>query len=249
MPAKMTIELIYPNWPHIEGICAVSTTRKGGVSQIPFEGLNVGAHVGDATDCVSANRDRLLGKLSLSEHYVCWLNQVHGSVVCEAGTNLGKIPDADGAFTRRKNTACVVMTADCLPVLLASIDGSAVAAVHAGWRGLSCGVLEAAIDEFDSPAQLQAWLGPAIGPAAFEVGSDVKLAFTNKYSGCERYFEQGRPHKWYADLFGLARQILNSRGVERIFGGNYCTYSDPALFYSFRRDGLTGRMATLIWKR
>jgi YfiH family protein len=221
------------------------TTRLGGVSRPPFESLNLGDHVGDTAALVSENRSRLRDILP-AEPY--WLRQMHGRGVARAeeGTDL---PQADAAFSRRTGTVCAVMTADCLPVLFCDEAGGVVAAAHAGWRGLAAGVLEATVAAMHVSAdRILAWMGAAIGPQAFEVGEDVRKAFVNDLAATADAFGPGKEAgKWRADIYRLARLRLARIGVTRVYGGGLCTYTDGLRFYSFRRDGRTGRMASLIW--
>lgn len=238
------IELIRPDWPAPPRVAACSTTRIGGVSKAPWDSFNLAAHVGDDPDAVAANRARLAALLELRAGPL-WLEQVHGTRVCTFDDN-----DlcADASFSDRAMQVCVVMTADCLPVLLCSRRGNAVAAAHAGWRGLLAGVLEQTVARFGGAADdVLAWLGPAIGPQAFEVGEDVRSAYVDEDPAAARHFVANRPGHWLADIYALARMRLSRAGVVAVYGGGYCTYSDPQRFFSYRRDGVTGRMASLIW--
>lgn len=242
-----TIEWLTPEWPAPSRVRAASTTRIGGVSGGPWSGLNLGDHVGDEPAAVAANR-RLLGEALHLPAAPGWLRQVHGTRVCDAAAIAdGECQEADAVFTDVPGRVCAVMTADCLPVLLCTADGSAVAALHAGWRGLAAGVLEAGVARFGDPAGVLAWLGPAIGPQAFEVGDEVRDAFVSCDTDVAAAFVASRPGHWLADIFALARLRLRSTGVRRVSGGGLCTYSDPRRFYSFRRNRITGRMASLIW--
>lgn len=245
---------IIPEWPSPDGVKAFSTLRDGGFSLFPYHGgasdtggLNFGLHVGDDPEKVRKNR-MLLKKMLPSEPV--WLNQVHGMTVVNAAKCSG-VPDADASYAFSENVVCVVMTADCLPVLLCTSDGTAVASVHAGWRGLAAGVLEKTVGAIRerTGSEIMAWLGPAIGPGAFEVGEDVREAFVRKDGRMsEAFCRKGTGNgKYLADIYELARQILSKMGVVRVYGGSYCTVSDRARFYSYRRDGVTGRMATGIW--
>lgn len=237
---------IVPDWPAPARVHAVTTTRTGGVSTGPYASMNLATHVGDALDAVEANRLSLSRQLALPAGPV-WLEQVHGTGICNLDEDPSDTPRADGAVATRAGAVCVVMTADCLPVLLCARDGSGVAAAHAGWRGLADGVIEAALDGLSCPPDaVLAWLGPAIGPQAFEVGEEVRLAFVNQDSQAETAFHV-REGRLYADLYRLARQRLQARGVKAIHGGGRCTYTEADSFYSYRRDGTTGRMASLIW--
>jgi YfiH family protein len=239
---------IEPQWPAASNVRAMSTIRRGGVSQPPWKSLNLGEHVNDDPRHVAKNRRRLkhLGGLP---HEPQWLTQVHGSVVLDAAElHLSHSCQADAAYSNTANTLCAVLTADCLPVLLVDHDGSEVAAAHAGWRGLAGGVLEQTVRRFAAaPKTLLAWLGPAIGPASFEVGADVRDVFLEWSGECEAAFVEHGEGRWVADIYLLARLRLRKTGVTAIYGGGYCTYCDEERFYSYRRDGETGRMATLIW--
>ena len=229
---------------------AFFSTRVGGVSTGTFESLNLGAHVGDDAANVFENRRRMREWLPAAPG---WLNQVHGVNVVRAETVPSLDADqlkADGVVTAQKRTPCAVLVADCLPVLFCSEDGAVVGAAHAGWRGLQRGVLERTIESMNaSPTKLMAWLGPAIGPNAFEVGLDVFDAFTAVSAEDASAFKPiiGKGDKYLADIYALARRRLQRAGVQAIFGGQFCTYSDTTRFFSYRRDGQTGRMAGLIW--
>lgn len=243
---RREITWLQPDWPAPPGVRAASTLRMGGISQPPFDDFNLALHVGDDPQAVQSNRQRLRDLLHLPAE-PCWLEQVHGSSVVEAGTWTTP-PQADACVARRAAQVCVVMTADCFPVLFTSLDGDRVAAAHAGWRGLAGGVLDSTVSALGLPgSQLMAWLGPAIGPRAFEVGDEVRIAFTARDAAAERAFVSQRPGKWLADLYALARLELARLGVQAVYGGGECTYFDEARFFSYRRDGRTGRMASLIW--
>ena len=240
-------EWIVPDWPAPPRVRALITTRAGGVSGGAFAGLNLGLRSGDAIEDVTRNRAKLRQSLPAEP---MWLRQVHGTAVVEAVAT-DESPEADAAFARRPGAVCAVLTADCLSVLLCDEQGTVVAAAHAGWRGLCAGVIEQTLKAMDRPpAQLLAYLGPAIGPAAFEVGAEVRAAFIAEDPQSEAAFakdKMGKPGKFYADLYALARQRLARSGVRQVYGGGYCTYTEAERFYSYRRDGLTGRMASLIW--
>ncbi|HSH42129.1 MAG TPA: peptidoglycan editing factor PgeF [Arenicellales bacterium] len=239
-----TFDWIVPDWPVPARVRAVSTTRVGGVSQAPYASLNLAGHVGDAPETVAANRARLRERLSLPAEPV-WLEQVHGTDILDLDC-IASGP-ADGAVTGRADRVCAVMTADCLPLLLCSRDGERVGAVHAGWRGLAAGVIEAGLARLDVPCEeVLTWLGPAIGPAAFAVGGEVREAFIRHDPRAATAFHT-RAGRLHADLYALARQRLEACGVTAIHGGGRCTWSEPSHFYSYRRDGITGRMASLIW--
>jgi len=239
---------IEPDWPAPARVRALSTTRDGGVSDGVFSGLNLGAHVGDLPARVEANRARLQQAAAIPGP-LNWLNQVHGTVVHGVSSDYGCAPDADAACARQGEQACIVMTADCLPVLFCDRAGSVVAAAHAGWRGLQGGVLEASIAAMGcEPGEILAWLGPAIGPSAFEVGGEVRDAFMAEQADAATAFVPSpNEGKWLADIYRLARLRLARAGVGAVYGGEYCTFSDSEQFYSYRRDGQTGRMASIIW--
>ncbi|MGD2020962.1 MAG: peptidoglycan editing factor PgeF [Thiohalocapsa sp.] len=240
-------DLIVPDWPAPPQVRACSTTRLGGVSKGPYASLNLGQHVGDDAAAVAANRARLRSALDLPAEPL-WLAQVHGCEAVSADVDAGAPPAADAAVARRPGRVCAVLTADCLPVLLCACDGSVCAAVHAGWRGLQAGVIEAALGRLGLPArEVLAWLGPAIGPARFEVGPEVRAAFLAQDKGAAGAFRQGVGDRWLADLYALARRRLEAAGVASVSGGGLCTATDAERFFSYRRDGVTGRMATLIW--
>lgn len=237
-------DFIIPDWPAPANVRALQTTRKGGVSPAPWDGFNLGDHVGDDPAHVVANRGQLSRHLPSDP---AWLRQVHGIVVVDAGSS-PESAQADASFTRIPGRVCAVMTADCLPVLFCDRAGSVVAAAHAGWRGLLAGVLEAAVAEMRVPAdEVMAWLGPAIGPQAFEVGDEVRAAFVARDAAASAAFVARSEGKWLADICQLARQRLAAAGVTAVFGGDRCTVSEPETFFSYRRDGITGRMASLVW--
>jgi len=237
---------IEPDWPAPPGICALATTRQGGCSQPPFSGLNLGDHVGDSPDAVLRNRALLKRSLDLPSEPT-WLTQVHGVEVLEAGIE-PKDGEADAVFSRTPGRVCAVLTADCLPLLLCSRTGDQVAAVHAGWRGLAAGIIEKTLDHFAAPGdEILVWLGPAIGPKCFEVGDEVRDSFLQHAPEAEAAFKANRPSHWLLDIYLLARQRLNACGVTSVWGGEHCTVTDNERFYSYRRDGRTGRMASLIW--
>ncbi len=238
----MTLCWLEPDWSVASRVRAVSTRRGGGVSAAPYDSLNLGDHVGDAPAAVAENRGRLRLAAALPAEPL-WLNQVHGTRVVDLDQGPPE-GGADAAFTRRPGRVCAVLSADCLPVLLAG-DG-VVAAVHAGWRGLAAGVLEATLAALEvPPASLSAWLGPAIGPVHYEVGAEVRDALVRSPDALHAFSTNARG-RFMADLPLLARQRLAAAGVLRIHGGSDCTYGNPG-FFSHRRDGRTGRQATLIW--
>jgi polyphenol oxidase len=248
---KMKPNFIIPNWPAPKNVHALQTKRSGGFSQTPYDSLNFGLHVKDNPIHVAQNR-QLVSQFLPSEPV--WLNQTHSIEVVNAA-NTSCAPNADASFSTKKNVVCVVMTADCLPVLLCDKAGKIVVAVHAGWRGLCDGALEASIDEACRAAQimpndLMVWLGPAIGPNAFEVGAEVRAQFIAIDAQAESAFKPYND-KYLGDLYKIATQRLNNLGVTKIYGGgidqDFCTFTEKDQFFSYRRDGETGRMATLIW--
>ena len=242
----MTLSLITPDWPAPAGVRAASTERVGGFSDGPYAGLNLGLHVGDDPAAVVRNRDVLNAMLSLSAE-PAWLEQIHATDI--ADLDAGASRRADGAVTSEEGVACVIMTADCLPVLLTTANGSRVGAAHAGWRGLARGVLPRVVEAMGgAPSDLLAWLGPAIGPAAYEVGTEVREEFVVADPAAEACFAANDRGRWQADLYGLARLSLAAAGVERVFGGNFCTATEADRFFSHRREAPCGRMATLIWR-
>jgi YfiH family protein len=236
--------------PQIElapGVSVISTTRIGGHSDAPFDALNLGDHVGDHAADVAANRATLRDALLLPTE-PCWLEQVHGSEVA-TGDELSARPRADAAVTHDPDQVLAILTADCLPVVLASDDGEALGAAHAGWRSLLGGVIENTVAAMGRPGRtMSAWLGPAIGPTAFEIGAEVHEAFVDEDGSSAAHFVATRLGHWHADLAGLARARLARCGVTRIGGGRWCTFNDRERFFSYRRDGQCGRMATLIWR-
>lgn len=264
------LNFIIPNWPAPANVKALQTTRNGGVSLKPYASLNLGAHVNDDALAVAKNR-QLLSRYLPSEPV--WVNQVHGVEVIDAAQSTC-LQNADASFATKKNVVCVTMTADCLPVLLCDNAGTVVAAVHAGWRGLCDGALEASIHAVCraaniTPNQLMAWLGPAIGPNAFEVGAELRAQFIAKDAQAAQAFKLrgDKGDKWLCNIYQIAMQRLNNVGVTQIYGAttcklhdknhdenheenqgeNFCTYTDEVNFFSYRRDNVTGRMASLIW--
>lgn len=232
------------DWPAPPGVRAGATTRLGGVSRLPYDSLNLAEHVGDNPVAVAENRARLHRFLQLPSEPI-WLNQVHGIQVC-TDTRFGVT--ADACVSTQPGRVCAVMTADCLPVLLCNRAGTAVAAAHAGWRGLVAGVLAEAVARMQvEPATLFAWLGPAIGPRAFEVGDDVRDAFLGRAPGYAEAFTAYAPGKWLMNIYAAARRQLAGLGIPQISGGEYCTYEQATHFFSYRREHTTGRMASLIW--
>ncbi|MGF1722264.1 peptidoglycan editing factor PgeF [Vibrio kyushuensis] len=241
------MNVLVPNWNVPSCIKAVASTRIGGFSISPYEALNLGTHVGDELAIVEQNRD-LFAQQSAMPTAPIWLNQTHSTTVVEVTHPTQHVFDADGSYTRSPNVVCSAMTADCLPVLLTNSSGTQVAAVHAGWRGLADGILENAIAQFDSSSDVIAWLGPAIGAESFEVGGDVLEAFTSFDIKAEQAFRPTkRANKWLANMTMLATQRLNKLGVDNIYSSDLCTYQQKEQFFSYRRDGITGRQAVFIW--
>lgn len=252
--------VLRPTWPAPAAVQAAFSLRGGGVSLGPYASLNLGAHVGDQREAVAENRRRLCQQLELpAEPH--WLTQVHGIQVadwdthCAAPTgssdpaHTAAVP-ADAAVTRRRGCVCAVLIADCLPVLLCTRNGDAVGIAHAGWRGLAAGVIEATVAALNVPGeQLLAWLGPAIGPDHFEVGDEVRAAFRAYDMGADAAFRRNARARWQCDLQLLARQRLQALGLRSISAESACTYVDAQRFFSYRRNGVTGRMAALIWLR
>ena len=242
------LDWIVPDWPAPANVRAFATTRAGGVSAGPCATMNLSRNSHADPTALAENRRRFEAFLPGKP---AWLDQVHGAAVARLTRAASPAPVADAAVTGEQGVVCAILTADCLPVLFADRAGTAVGIAHAGWRGLAAGVLEATVaalcDLGAEPDDVIAWLGPAIGPAAFEVGEDVFSAFCTKDPGAAACFAPHRPGKWHADLYGLARLRLARRGVTRVHGGGYCTFTDSARFFSFRRERESGRMATAIW--
>lgn len=240
---------IIPQWPAAASVKAIMTSRQGGVSEFPFASLNVGDHVGDLPEHIASNRQSLGDALGLPSQPM-WLHQVHGTTVVDAQA-AQNMPDADAVVAFKPGYVGVVMTADCLPVLFCDRAGTRVAAAHAGWRGLCAGVLEATVEALDcEPYEIMAWLGAAIGPQAFEVGEEVRSAFVAVQSQAAHAFVPAlKADKWLANIYDLARLRLQAVGVEAVFGGDFCTFTNEQRFFSYRRDGRTGRMASLIYLR
>ncbi|MBX2849404.1 MAG: peptidoglycan editing factor PgeF [Acidiferrobacterales bacterium] len=239
----MALEFIKPNWPAPSNVRAVSTTRLGGVSRGIYESFNLGLHVGDEPERVWDNRIQLVNELSLSQQPL-WLEQTHSTKLVKFRESETPVA-ADASYTTESNEVCAVMTADCLPLLLTDNEGTQVAAVHAGWRGLAEGIIEQSVASFSLPNnRLLAWTGPCIGEGAFEVGLEVKQRLGGPQTA---YRSHSDPQKVYANLSLLAEHRLRALGVERIYHSEMCTHDDSARFFSYRRDGQTGRMASLIW--
>jgi len=238
--------LIFPDWPAPETIKALSTKRRGGFSLPPYDDFNLGTHVGDEPNTVIKNRGYLVDIAQLPES-PRWLNQIHGTRVINSNDWQLNM-DADAIISQQNNHICTIMTADCLPLLLCNKQGDTVAAIHAGWRGLAAGIIEKTIAEFRcAPQDILVWLGPAIGPTQFEVGPDVYQTFTRHSAKAIQAFQQTDATHYLADIYLLARQRLIALGVSAIFGGDLCTASDKQHFFSYRRDNVTGRMASMIW--
>lgn len=246
MTAADKIDCIRPDWPAPPGVRALTTLRNGGYSRDAYAGLNLAAHTGDDADAVTRNRQLLRDRLRLPSEPV-WLSQVHGRTLLSA-ESAGEFAEADGSWSMTAGVVCAVLTADCLPLLFCDRAGSRVAAVHAGWRGLHRGIITAAVETLSVPARdLLVWLGPAIGAAAFEVGADVYDLFVRKNPANSAAFSRRDETHWLCDVYALAGNELQQLGVESVYGGGFCTASDAGRFYSYRRDGVTGRMASLIW--
>ncbi|SFR86627.1 conserved hypothetical protein [Marinobacter daqiaonensis] len=241
------LPVLHPDWPAPASVQTLCTTREGGVSSAPWDTLNLGTHVGDNHGDVLENRRRLAVWTRQEPENFGWLQQVHGTTVAELP--VAGVPSADGAVTQAANTVCAILTADCLPVLFCDQGGRRVGAAHAGWRGLADGVLEQVAGWFPRPSEVLAWLGPAIGPARFEVGPEVRRRFLEHCDEADVCFTPAphRPDHYLADIYGLARLRLTRAGVTRIYGGDFCTMTDDQRFFSYRRDGETGRMASCIW--
>ncbi|WP_373002128.1 peptidoglycan editing factor PgeF [Marinobacter sp.] len=249
----MTIEggALKPDWSAPDRVRAISTTRAGGVSGRPWNSLNLGSHVEDNPKHVQENRRRLAESIGLDSDRIGWLNQVHGTEVVElTPDSVGQPPNADASYTRHPGIACAILTADCLPVILADREGTVVGAAHCGWRSLCGGVIENLVSAMAvAPETLHAWLGPAIGPGSFEVGPEVRDAFLEHDPKAARAFkaEGARSGHFMADIYALATLRLDHLGVSNVAGGRLCTVQDSDRFFSYRRDGQTGRMATLVW--
>jgi hypothetical protein len=239
-------EFLRPAGPWSPDAGVVTTTRAGGASRGAYASFNLGDHVGDDPEAVRKNRARLREALALPAEPL-WLKQVHGTTVVDAATAKAGVT-ADGAYTDRKGIVLAVLTADCLPIFLCARDGTLIGLLHAGWRGLAGGIVEAGVRAMGHPgAQLLAHLGPGIGPDSYEVGEDVRTAFVARDAEAATAFRPNGSHRWLADMYALARRRLRALGVTTISGGEHCTYHERERFYSYRRDGVTGRMASLIW--
>ena len=245
----MSLQLIYPDWPLQDKLVAFTTTRKGGASKRPYHELNPALHVGDNQQNVLCNRQHIQQYLGVADD-VKWLKQTHSTLVVNAtGIEADEI-EADASFTTSKNIACAVLTADCLPLLFSDRDAKCVGATHAGWRGLVDGVIEntiMAMSQVIKPTHV--WLGPAIGPSALEVGEDVFNAYLERNAAFEACFKVKNPGKWNLDIYQAAKIVLEAADISNIYGGSFCTYSDEDQFFSYRRNSVTGRMATIIARR
>ena len=243
----MPHDWIIPDWPVPAHVRAICTTRSGGISQGPYKSMNPADHVNDLDQDVAENRLLLQQSLALDSS-PCWLEQVHSTKIVDLDQKNCNFK-ADGSTTKQVGTRCVVMTADCLPVLLTDSKGQRVAAIHAGWRGLADGILEAGVQQFNGKLNILAWLGPAIGPEKFEVGEDVIDMLAAGVKTKTGWFKPSPNNgKWLVDLYAQARFRLQQAGVNDVYGGGFCTFSDEKRFFSYRRQGDCGRMATLIWR-
>lgn len=247
----MTTNTISPQWPAVPGVRALFTLRNAGASRDPYDSFNLGGHVGDDPEAVRQNRRQLCRTHNLPREPL-WLEQVHGIQVVDADrllpTGAAPMPPrGDAAISRQAGAVLAVLVADCLPVLLAAQDGSAVAVAHAGWRGLAAGILEATVAALARHGSLQAWMGPAISSLHFEVGPEVREIFTAHDPAAAEAFTGNSRGRWQCDLRTLARARLAAAGVSSVYADNGCSYAEPQRFYSYRRDGATGRMAALIW--
>lgn len=241
------IELIRPDWPAPRRVGALATTRKGGFSTAPYDGLNLALHVGDDPATVEANRELLCREAKLPAE-PCWLKQTHSTIVTRIDRDNNFSLQSDAAVTNNKGQVLAIMTADCLPLLICNDDGSEVAAVHAGWRGLLEGIVENTLQEMNSQTSgLMAWIGPAISQGNFEIGEEVYQGFTDGGKIASEYFIANRPGHWLCDLPGLAHDRLIQAGVEQVYLSGLCSYEDSRRFFSYRRNNVTGRMACLIW--
>ncbi len=236
---------LIPDWPAPINIHAATTLRTGGFSEGLYASLNPATHVQDDPGLVLQNRQLIKALLNLPSEPV-WLEQIHSTIAVDAATTR-LLPQADASYTTKPGVVCAVMTADCLPILVCDVDGTQIAAIHAGWRGLLAGVIGNTLAAMHKSDWL-VWLGPAIGPECFEVGSDVRDAFVEKSPQFDMAFTKQSNGQWLADIYQLARVDLAAQGIDRIYGGNFCTVTDLERFYSYRRDRQTGRMATLIWR-
>jgi len=242
------INIIPANWNAPKNIIAFSTTRLGGVSKAPYHSLNLGAHCGDRTEHVEINRQRLIDTHRLPAQ-PAWLQQIHSNIAVKIDEAY-QTCQADASYTDLSNTVCAILTADCLPILLSAKDGSQIAAIHAGWRGLANNIIEHTVKKLSiAPEKLLVWLGPAISQTAYRVGNDMREAFITENTAAEAAFIAADANHWYADLSLLARQRLHALHIDAVYGGDFCTYTQDDLFYSYRRDGKnSGRIASLIYR-
>lgn len=240
------LELIIPDWPAPHWVKAYTTTRIGGFSRAPYNSLNIATYVGDDLDDVSKNRKLLRKSLHLKKPII-WLSQIHGNTIISADQPINSL-EADAIYSKTEQTICAVQTADCLPLLVCCSSSYCVAAIHAGWKSLSAGIIETTIDTLALPPRdILVWLGPAISPNAFIVGEEVLQTFIDNDPAAISAFQPFGNKQWQASIYKLAQQRLHKLGITTIYGGNYCTFSDKRRFYSYRRDQITGRMLNLIW--
>lgn len=245
----MSMQLIKPDWPLQDKVTAFTTTRTDGHSSSPYDEFNLALHVGDNKKSVLRNRHRLEEFLG-TDISTKWLRQTHSTITVDASAIDADVIEADASFTQSKNIACAVLTADCLPLLFSDENGECVGATHAGWRGLAEGVIETTIDAMSQIRKPNyVWLGPAIGPDAFEVGEDVFEAYIHRNAEFKRCFKTQKSGKWTLNIYQAAKIVLKAADIEHIYGGEYCTYHDEKRFFSFRRNSMTGRMATIIARR
>ncbi len=239
---------IIPDWPALDRVKAYTSLRFNGHSKLPFADFNLCFKVGDDPDAVTANRQQLMQELEL-KRAPAWLNQVHGTTAINADTISNETPDADASYTSTPGVVCTILTADCLPIFLCNEQGNQVAAIHAGWRGLLNGVIANTVGSLTPPYDYwMAWLGPAIGPASFEVGNEVREQFIQADPQYSDAFRETKANTWLADLYAIAKRQLAKLDIKRVYGGGLDTYTDATNFYSYRRDqGKTGRMVSLIW--
>lgn len=245
----MSLDLIQPNWPAPKNVRAFVSTRLGGVSKAPYDSLNLGGHVDDDPEAVQENRERFAHAVGLEAESIAWLEQVHGTDVLELNEVPSGLLKADASTTMQSNLACVVMTADCMPLLMCDSAGKRVAAVHAGWRGMADGVIQAALSKFDDLSEVMVYLGPTISQLGFQVGAEVKDQFVSIDADFDAAFlPENESDKLMCNLYAIARMILRKAGVSKVYGGGFCTFAQSERFYSFRRDGhVSGRMASLIY--
>jgi len=245
----MSHELIHPDWPLNDKVCAFTTTRDGGNSQFPYDSFNLALHVDDEAEHVLKNRAYLNERMGFKSSPK-WLKQTHSSIAVNAEHIQADSVEADASFTTSKNEICAVLTADCLPVLFSDRNGECVGAAHAGWQGLAAGILQQTIDVMSAYIKPEfAWLGPAIGPASFEVGEDVYETYLQSNSEYRKAFKAKQPGKWNLNIYQAAKIVLAAADIPHVYGGTYCTYSDEKRFFSYRRNQNTGRMATIVMRK